>query len=131
MKKEHCFHNKRLKSFIEYTKGDAIVTTDVGQHQMWAAQYYSFNNPDHWVTSGGLGTMGFGFPAAIGAQFAKPDARVVAIVGDAGFQMTAARIIVITRNAHSSKSCYFKQSSSLEWFANGKKHFMKNVIHNH
>lgn len=70
------------------TGGDAVVTTDVGQHQMWTAQYYKFNHPHNWVTSGGLGTMGFGFPAAIGAQLAKPNDTVVAVVGDAGFQMT-------------------------------------------
>lgn len=70
------------------TGGDAVVTTDVGQHQMWTAQYYKFSRPHNWVTSGGLGTMGFGFPAAIGAQLARPNEKVVAIVGDAGFQMT-------------------------------------------
>ncbi|MRG87277.1 acetolactate synthase large subunit [Salinibacillus xinjiangensis] len=77
-----------IQKIHEATDGDAIVTTDVGQHQMWAAQYYKFTNADKWVTSGGLGTMGFGFPAAIGAQLAKPDETVVAIVGDGGFQMT-------------------------------------------
>jgi acetolactate synthase I/II/III large subunit len=71
------------------TRGEAIVTTDVGQHQMWLAQYYPFRAPRQSITSGGLGTMGFGFPAAIGAQIAFPDRQVVAFVGDGGFQMTA------------------------------------------
>lgn len=77
-----------VKWIHKITEGKAIVTTDVGQHQMFAAQYYNLHEPHNWVTSGGLGTMGFGFPAAIGAQFAKPDKKVISIVGDAGFQMT-------------------------------------------
>ncbi|GGC79914.1 acetolactate synthase large subunit [Thalassobacillus devorans] len=77
-----------MEKVHSYTGGDAIVTTDVGQHQMWAAQYYKLEKPNRWVTSGGLGTMGFGFPAAIGAQLAAPDEKVVAVVGDGGFQMT-------------------------------------------
>lgn len=78
-----------------YTKGDAVVTTDVGQHQMWTAQYYPLKKPNRWATSGGLGTMGFGFPAAIGAQVAEPDKQVIAMVGDAGFQMTLEELAVV------------------------------------
>ena len=69
------------------TRGDAIVTTEVGQNQMWAAQFYRFNRPNHFITSGGLGTMGFGLPAAIGAQIACPDKTVVDIAGDGSIQM--------------------------------------------
>ncbi|MFB5662910.1 acetolactate synthase large subunit [Alteribacillus sp. HJP-4] len=87
---------QRLMEMIyEETEGEAVVTTDVGQHQMWAAQYYKFDKPNMWVTSGGLGTMGFGFPSAIGAQFAEPNKQVVAILGDAGFQMTAQEMSVL------------------------------------
>ncbi len=70
------------------TEGRAVITTDVGQHQMWAAQFYKTRFYRQWLSSGGSGTMGFGFPAAIGAQFGRPDDIVVAIVGDGGFQMT-------------------------------------------
>ena len=74
------------------TAGRAIIVTDVGQHQMWAAQYYKVAEPGTFITSGGLGTMGFGVPAAIGAKMARPDREVWAIVGDGGFQMTQAEL---------------------------------------
>ena len=78
-----------IQELYRLTNGDAIVSTDVGQHQMWLAQYYPFNGPRQSITSGGLGTMGFGFPAALGAQIAYPGRQVIAFVGDGGFQMTA------------------------------------------
>ncbi|WP_174729740.1 acetolactate synthase large subunit [Mesobacillus harenae] len=86
---------KVMELLYKKTNGEAIVVTDVGQHQMWAAQYYKFSNADRWVTSGGLGTMGFGLPASIGAQLADPSACVIAVVGDGGFQMSTQELAVI------------------------------------
>ncbi len=77
-----------LDELYKMTGGKIIVSTDVGQHQMWAAQFLKTVRPDDWLSSGGAGTMGYGFPAAMGAQWGKPDEQVWAIVGDGGFQMT-------------------------------------------
>lgn len=81
-----------IRDIWKYTNGDAITVSDVGQHQMWEAQYYHHERPFTLITSGGLGTMGFGFPAAVGAKFGRPDEHVWAIVGDGGFQMTQAEL---------------------------------------
>src|SRR5689334_12483515 len=79
--------------------GEAIVASDVGQHQMWGAQFLKFNQPRQWLSSSGLGSMGFGLPAAIGAQFARPDKLVFALVGDGGFQMSVPELATIANHA--------------------------------
>src|SRR5690348_541363 len=88
----HLYAPHVINDIWRITDGNAIIATDVGQHQMWEAQYYKHESPRTLITSGGLGTMGFGLPAAIGAKMARPDAEVWAIVGDGGFQMTQAEL---------------------------------------
>jgi len=89
---DRIYPQHMVKMISEVTGGNAIVVTDVGQHQMWAAQHYRFNHPRSWISSGGLGTMGFGFPAALGAALACPDREVVCITGDGGFQMLSCEL---------------------------------------
>jgi len=99
-----------IRDLWQFTGGDAIVTTDVGQHQMWAAQYYQLDQPYQFLTSGGAGTMGFGFPAAIGAWFAHKDREIWAIVGDGGFQMTLAELATAAREQANVKICIINNS---------------------
>src|SRR5579862_599537 len=88
-----------MREIDRLSGGQAIVTSDVGQHQMWAAQFIRFNSPRLWINSGGLGSMGFGLPSAIGAQFARPDKLVFSIVGDGGFQMSIPELATIANHA--------------------------------
>jgi acetolactate synthase-1/2/3 large subunit len=99
-----------IDSLSEKTNGEAILCTDVGQHQMTSARYYKFKNPNTQVTSGGLGTMGFGMPAAIGAQIADPNATVVSVSGDGGFQMTIQELAVIRQYKLPVKSIVLNNS---------------------
>jgi acetolactate synthase I/II/III large subunit len=89
---------RAIQAVFEATGGDAIVTSDVGQHQMWAAQYYDFPEPRRWINSGGLGTMGFGVPAAMGAAVGCPDRTVVCIAGDGSVQMNAQELATCAQN---------------------------------
>ena len=84
-----------MREIDRLSGGEAVVTVDVGQHQMWAAQFIRFNSPRLWLSSSGLGAMGFGLPSAIGAQFARPDKLVFSIVGDGGFQMSIPELATI------------------------------------
>jgi len=93
----HLYAAHVINDLWKVTRGEAIVVTDVGQHQMWEAQYYHHDRPRSLITSGGLGTMGFALPAAIGAKFARPDDEVWAIVGDGGFQMTSCELATIVQ----------------------------------
>jgi acetolactate synthase-1/2/3 large subunit len=93
----HLYAAHVINDLWKETNGEAIVVTDVGQHQMWEAQYYHHNQPRSLVTSGGLGTMGFALPAAIGAKFAKPESDVWVVVGDGGFQMTMCELATIAQ----------------------------------
>lgn len=87
-----------IEALYDITGGDAIVATEVGQHQMWVAQFYSFTKPRTLLTSGGLGTMGYGFPASIGAQFAFPDKKVIAVAGDGSLQMNIQELATVVSN---------------------------------
>jgi acetolactate synthase-1/2/3 large subunit len=93
----HLYAAHVIHDIWRITGGNAIVVTDVGQHQMWEAQYYHHDEPRTLITSGGLGTMGFALPAAIGAKFACPDKEVWVIAGDGGFQMTSAELSTIAQ----------------------------------
>jgi acetolactate synthase-1/2/3 large subunit len=93
----HLYAAHVINDLWRLTDGEALVVTDVGQHQMWEAQYYKHNRSRSLITSGGLGTMGFALPAAIGAKIACPDAEVWVVVGDGGFQMTMAELATVVQ----------------------------------
>ncbi|TGK87832.1 biosynthetic-type acetolactate synthase large subunit [Leptospira noumeaensis] len=99
-----------LQRVYTKTKGEAIVSTDVGQHQMWAAQYYLFDKPNTWLTSGGLGTMGYGLPAAIGAKFGNPDKMVICVTGDGSFQMCIQELATIAQSKLGVKILLFNNN---------------------
>ena len=93
----HLYAAHVVNDLWRATNGEALIVSDVGQNQMWTAQYYRHDKPYTVITSGGLGTMGFGLPAAIGAKFARPDMEVWAIAGDGGFQMTQAELSTLAQ----------------------------------
>ena len=115
----HLYAAHVINDLWRITEGKAIVVTDVGQHQMWEAQYYKHDAPRSLITSGGLGTMGFALPAAIGAKMARPDAEVWVVVGDGGFQMTCASWRRSCRKSSTSRSASSTTATSA-WCASGR-----------
>jgi acetolactate synthase-1/2/3 large subunit len=102
-KEENLLAAHVIRDFWEYTKGNAIVATGVGQHQMWTAQYYHFDKPNTFITSGGMGTMGFGLPASVGAWFAHKDKEIWLVDGDGSFQMTQMELATIVQEGANIK----------------------------
>jgi acetolactate synthase-1/2/3 large subunit len=116
-----------LSRLQELTQGRAIVTSDVGQHQMWAAQFCLTTRNRHWITTGGAGTMGFGFPAAIGAKLGCPDEEVWAVVGDGGFQMTLCELATAAINDVAVK-CLIINNNYLGMVRQWQEHFFDNRL---
>ena len=108
-----------IQALYEATGGEAIITSDVGQHQMWTAQYYDFPAPRRWINSGGLGTMGFGLPAAMGAAVGCPDQLVCCIAGDGSVQMNAQELATCAQDKIPIK-VFIMNNGYLAWSASGR-----------
>src|SRR6185295_20050005 len=108
-----------IRLLYELTGGEAIITTGVGQHQMWAGQFYDFTRPRTLLTSAGLGSMGFGYPAALGAKVAFPDKQVVDIDGDGSFLMNVQELATAHIEKIAAKAMIINNSTSA-WSCNGK-----------
>ncbi|MFW5686557.1 MAG: biosynthetic-type acetolactate synthase large subunit [Halanaerobium sp.] len=106
-KAEKLLPSEIIETLYQLTAGNAIITAGVGQHQMWAAQYYKYSKPRTFISSGGLGTMGYGFPAAIGAKLANPEREVFALVGDGSFQMNIQELATAAKNKAAVKIIIF------------------------
>src|SRR5690606_8846346 len=100
-----------IKGLSSFCSDDTILVTDVGQHQLWAGKYFEINRPRTFISSGGLGTMGYGLPAAIGAKIANPDREVLLITGDGGFQMSMAELATIKQEGLDIKIIIFNNST--------------------